>query len=105
MLLPKITGTMIRAGRVFGHLSQNQLAARAGIHRDCLRTSESSSDAVPRAQYRTLCRLIDALEDAGVRFSDGGVHLRRTVAFSDDRPPAMKTVISKEAAAWARARP
>jgi hypothetical protein len=45
------------------------------------------------------CALIDALEDAGVRFSDGGVHLQRTVAFSDDRPPAMKTVISREAAA------
>jgi DNA-binding transcriptional regulator YiaG len=37
MLIPKITGTMIRAGRVFAHLSQDQLAARAGIHRDCLR--------------------------------------------------------------------
>ncbi|MGH8527506.1 MAG: hypothetical protein ACREXY_25840, partial [Gammaproteobacteria bacterium] len=36
--------------------------ARAGIHRDCLRTWEGSSDAVPRAQYRTLCRLIHALE-------------------------------------------
>jgi hypothetical protein len=52
MLLPKITGTMIRAGRVFAHLSQDQLAARAGIHRDCLRTWEGSSDAMPRAQYR-----------------------------------------------------
>jgi hypothetical protein len=93
MLLPKMTGTMIRARR------QDQLAARAGIHRDCLRAWEGSSDAVPRAQYRTLRRLIDALEDAGVRFSDGGVHLQRTVAFSDDRPPAMKTVISREAAA------
>ena len=92
MLLPKITGTMIRAGRDFAHL-------RAGIQRDCLRTWEGSSDAVPRAQYRTLCRLLEALEDAGVRFSDGGVHLQRTVAFSDDRPPAMKTVISREAAA------
>jgi hypothetical protein len=27
MLLPKITGTMIRAGRVFVHLSQDPLAA------------------------------------------------------------------------------
>jgi len=26
--------------RVFAHLSQDQLAARAGIHRDCLRTWE-----------------------------------------------------------------
>ena len=82
MLIPKITGTMIRAGRVFTHLSQGQLAARAGIHRDCLRTWEGSSDAVPRAQYRTLCRLIDALEAEGVRFSDGGVHLHRPAPIS-----------------------
>ena len=26
MLIPKITGTMIRAGRVFAHLSQDELA-------------------------------------------------------------------------------
>jgi DNA-binding transcriptional regulator YiaG len=77
MLLPKITGTMIRAGRVFAHLSQDQLATRAGIHRDCLRTWEGSSDAVPRAQYRSLCRLIDALENEGVRFSDDGVSRQR----------------------------
>jgi hypothetical protein len=32
---------------------------------------------VPRAQYRTLCRLIDVLEAEGIRFSDGGVHLQR----------------------------
>jgi transcriptional regulator with XRE-family HTH domain len=77
MLIPKITGTMIRAGRVFAHLSQDQLAARAGIHRDCLRTWEGSSDSVPRAQYRTLCRLIDALEAQCVQFSDDGVRLQR----------------------------
>jgi hypothetical protein len=46
-----------------------------------------------------LCRAIEAPEAEGVRFSDGGVHLPRTVAFSDDWPPAMKTVISREAAA------
>jgi len=68
MLLPRITGTMLRAGRVFAHLSQDQLAARAGIHRDCLRTWESSSDAAPAAQYRTLCRVVDVLETEGVRF-------------------------------------
>ena len=75
MLIPKITGTMIRAGRVFAHLSQDQLAARAGIHRDCLRAWEGSSDSVLRAQYRTLCKAIEALESEGVRFSEDGVHL------------------------------
>jgi hypothetical protein len=82
MLLPRITGTMIRAGRVFAHLSQEQMAARAGIHRDCLRAWEGSSDAVPAAQYRTLCRLIDALEAEGVRFTDSGVHRLRPAPVS-----------------------
>jgi transcriptional regulator with XRE-family HTH domain len=90
MLIPKITGTMIRAGRIFTHLSQDQLAARAGIHRDCLRTWEGSSDSVPRAQYRTLCRLIDALESEGVRFSEDGVRLHR--------PASIGTVIHSEGA-------
>ena len=75
MTLPRVTGTMLRAGRVFTHLSQEQLADRAGIHRDCLRAWEGSSDA--RAQYRTLCKLIDVLEGEGVRFSENGVRLQR----------------------------
>ena len=90
MLIPKITGTMIRAGRVFAHLSQDQLAARAGIHRDCLRAWEGSSDSVLRAQYRTLCRAIEALESEGVRFSEDGVHLQR--------PAPMSTVLHSEGA-------
>jgi len=92
MLIPKITGTMIRAGRVFAHLSQDQLAARAGIHRDCLRAWEGSSDSVLRAQYRTLCKAIEALESEGVRFSEDGVHLQRPV-------PLGSTVIHSEARA------
>ena len=81
---------MIRAGRVFAHLSQDQLAARAGIHRDCLRAWEGSSDSVLRAQYRTLCRAIEALESEGVRFSEDGVHLQR--------PAPISTVLHSEGA-------
>jgi hypothetical protein len=44
----------------------------AGIHRDALRTWEGSSDAVPGAQYRTLCKLIDVLQREGVRFAENG---------------------------------
>jgi hypothetical protein len=47
MLIPKITGTMIRAGRSFAHLSQDQLADRAGTHRRLSCTLEGSSDSVP----------------------------------------------------------
>jgi hypothetical protein len=99
MSLPKLTGNLFRAGRVLAGLTRDDLANPAGLSRDVLRTWEVSSDTIVPAQYQMLCRAIEALEDAGVRFSDGGVHLQRTVAFSDDRPPAMKTVISREAAA------
>jgi len=68
---------MLRAGRVFAHLSQDQLAARAGIHRDCLRTWEGSSDAAPAAQYRTLLRVVDVLQSEGVRFREDGIHVDR----------------------------
>jgi hypothetical protein len=30
---------------------------------------------MPRAQYRTLCRAIEALEREGVRFAEDGVYL------------------------------
>jgi hypothetical protein len=80
--MEKITGTKIRTGRLSAHLSQDQLATRAGIHRDCLRAWEGSSDSMPRAQYRTLSCVIDVLEAEGVRFSDGGVHLQRPAPMS-----------------------
>ena len=83
--MEKITGTKIRTGRLSAHLSQDQLATRAGIHRDCLRAWEGSSDAMPKAQYRTLYCVIGVL-----RFSDGGVHLQR--------PAPISTVLHSEGA-------
>jgi hypothetical protein len=73
MLVPKITGKMLRAGRVFADLTQGEVATRAGIHRDCFRDWEGSSDAAPRCQYRNLCSVVDVLESEGVRFSENGV--------------------------------
>jgi transcriptional regulator with XRE-family HTH domain len=69
----KVTGKMIRAGRVFADITQEELAVRAGIHRDVVRGWEGSSDAAPKCQYRTLSRVISALEAEGVRFSENGV--------------------------------
>ena len=91
--MTRITGTKIRAARVAAHLSQEQLADRAGIHRDCLRGWEGSSDAVPGAQYRMLCRVTDALESAGVVITDGGISLQRSAT------PAMSTIVTSEAVA------
>jgi DNA-binding XRE family transcriptional regulator len=71
--LPKLTGYLFRAGRALAGLTRDDLANRAGLSRDVLRTWEVSSDSIVPAQYQMLCRAIEALEDAGVRFSDGGV--------------------------------
>jgi transcriptional regulator with XRE-family HTH domain len=53
---------MIRAGRVFARLSQDQLADRAGIHRDSLRAWEGSSDSVPRADSKSRLSICESDE-------------------------------------------
>ena len=93
MLVPKITGKMLRAGRVFAAMTQEDLAARAGINRDCLRGWEGSSDSTIPCQYRTLCSAIEVLEAEGVRFSENGV------SRIEPRPAPFATVIHSGAAA------
>jgi len=91
-VIPKLTGNLFRAGRALAGLTRDDLASRAGLSRDVLRTWEISSESIVPAQYQMLCRAIGVLEDAGVRFSDGGVHLQRSTA-------PMNTVIHSEGAA------
>src|SRR5262245_50233690 len=71
----RITGNLFHAARALAGMTRNDLAARARLSRDVLYSWETSSDAIVPAQYRQLCRAIDALEDAGVRFADDGVFL------------------------------
>ena len=91
-MIPKLTGNLFRAGRALAGLTRDDLANRAGLSRDVLRSWEISSASIVPAQYQMLCRAIDALEDAGVRFMDGGVHLQRP-------QPIAGTVVHSEAAA------
>jgi transcriptional regulator with XRE-family HTH domain len=77
MSLPKLTGNLFRAGRALAGLTRDDLANRAGLSRDVLRSWEVSSESIVPAQYQMLCRAIDALEAEGIRFTDGGVHLQR----------------------------
>src|SRR5262245_62489153 len=91
MSLPKLTGNLFRAGRALAGLTRDDLANRAGLSRDVLRSWEVSSESIVPAQYQMLCRAIDALEDAGVRFSDSGVYLQR--------PAPISSVIRSEGAA------
>jgi ribosome-binding protein aMBF1 (putative translation factor) len=78
MLLVRITGAQIRAGRALAGLTIEDLAARAQLHRQSVRKWEGSSNAVPDAMVAHLSRAVDVLEAEGIRFTDGGVHLQRT---------------------------
>jgi transcriptional regulator with XRE-family HTH domain len=84
-MIPKLTGSLFRAGRALAGLTRDDLANRSGLSRDVLRTWEISSESIVPAQYQMLCRAIDALEDAGVRFSDSGVHLQRPAQIAGTR--------------------
>ena len=87
-LLVRITGAQIRAGRALAGLTRDDLANRAGMSRDVLRDWEVSSAAIVPAQYKVLCRAIEALEAEGVRFDADGVRLQR--------PAPVSTVFSSE---------
>jgi hypothetical protein len=91
-MIPKLTGNLFRAGRALAGLTRDELANRAWLSRDVLRSWEVSSESIVPAQYQMLCRAIDALEAEGVRFSDSGVRLQRPA-------PVVHTVIHSEAAA------
>jgi transcriptional regulator with XRE-family HTH domain len=91
MLLVRITGNQLRAGRALAGLTIEDLAGRAQLHRQSVRKWEGSSNATPSAMTDHLCRAIDVLEAEGVRFTDGGVHLQR--------PVPTETVIHSEGAA------
>jgi transcriptional regulator with XRE-family HTH domain len=91
-MIPKLTGNLFRAGRALAGLTRDDLASRARLSADVLRTWEISSDGIVPAQYQMLCRAIDALEHEGVRFLNGGVQLQRPA-------PIGSTVLHSEGAA------
>jgi transcriptional regulator with XRE-family HTH domain len=69
------------------------LAERAGLSYHTIRAWERSSNSVPEATYSHLCRAVEVLEAAGVRFTtDNGVCLQRPAPMGD-------TVIHSEAVA------
>jgi transcriptional regulator with XRE-family HTH domain len=85
MIPTKLTGNLFRAGRALAGLTRDDLADRAGLSRDVLRTWEVSSNSVIPAQFQLLGRALDVLEAEGVRFSDNGVREPRKIAFAADR--------------------
>ena len=99
MSIPKLTGNFFRAGRDLAGLTRDELAKRAGLSRDVLRSWEVSSDSIDPAQYQMLCRALDVLEAEGVRFSDGGVHLQRSTVLPSDERPGRPAVLNNGAVA------
>jgi transcriptional regulator with XRE-family HTH domain len=94
MLLIRITGSQLRAGRALAGLTLAEVAQRAGVCRHSLTKWEHSSNAVPEATVNHLSRCLDVLEAEGVRFgADGGVFPQRPV------PVATATVLPSEAIA------
>ena len=73
--LPKLTGNLLRAGHALAGFTRDDLADRAGLSRDVLRSWEVSSAAIVPAQYQMHCRAIEALEGEGARFSGDGVSI------------------------------
>jgi len=82
-MIPKLTGNLFRAGRALAGLTRDDLANRAGLSRDVLRSWEISSESIVPAQYQMLCRAIEALESEGVRFSEAGVYFTSTPVVCD----------------------
>jgi len=65
MTVVEITGGMLRAARSLAGLSQQELAARAGLCRHSIRNWENSSHAIPGAMYTHLCPAVDVRESQG----------------------------------------
>jgi transcriptional regulator with XRE-family HTH domain len=79
MTLIRLSGSQLHAARVLAGLSLDDLAERARLCRHSIRKWETSSHAIPGAMYPHLCRLIDALENEGVRFSGDGLPAARLI--------------------------
>jgi transcriptional regulator with XRE-family HTH domain len=97
MLLIRITGCQLRAGRALAGLTLEDLANRAGLCRHSIRKWEGSSNASPEATLTHLTRCLDVLEGEGVGFgADGGVFpLRKAPA------PAVAATVLHSAASEA----
>jgi transcriptional regulator with XRE-family HTH domain len=92
MLTIRVSGTSLKKARTALGWSLQELAARSGVNWLTIKKYESAGEYLPPATVGTLNRLVDALEDAGVRFDVDGV-------FLDKPEPTVKTTISREGAA------
>jgi transcriptional regulator with XRE-family HTH domain len=66
------TGDQIAAARVLAHLSQGELADRAGIHRNTVSMMEKRGAHLLVSGFDTVHKLMQVFQDAGVIFIDDG---------------------------------
>jgi predicted transcriptional regulator len=91
MLTIRVTGASLKTARQRLGWSLQQAAARSAVNWLTIKKYEAAGDYLPPASVGALNRLVEALEDAGVRFDADGAHL--------DRAATMKAQIANEAAA------
>jgi transcriptional regulator with XRE-family HTH domain len=92
MLTIRVSGTRLKTARSLLGWSLQEAAARSAVNWLTIKKYEGAGEYLPPATVGTLNRLVDALEDAGVRFDADGVHLDRTV-------PATKSTVLNDGAA------
>jgi len=83
MLTIRITGDNLQAARRLLGWSLQETATRSGVNWLTLRKYESAGDYHPPATVGALNRVVDALEDAGIRFDANGAHLDRAVSIKE----------------------
>jgi transcriptional regulator with XRE-family HTH domain len=77
MLTIRVSGTCLKTARILLGWSLQEAAGRSGVNWLTIKKYESAGDYHPPASVGALNRLVDALEDAGVRFDADGPHLER----------------------------
>jgi transcriptional regulator with XRE-family HTH domain len=92
MLTIRVSGTCLKTARSLLGWSLQETAGRSGVNWLTIKKYEGAGDYLPPASVGALNRLVDAFEDAGVRFDVDGAHL--------DRPtPTMKPAVLNDGAA------
>jgi transcriptional regulator with XRE-family HTH domain len=99
MTVIRVTGSQLHAARVLVGLSREDLAGRASLCRHSIRKWETSSHAIPGAMYSHLCRVVDALEGEGARFSGDRVYLERRLPSDSRAAPTMRALGENDGAA------
>jgi hypothetical protein len=93
MLAIRITGANLKTARQRLGWSLQEAAARSSVNWLTIKRYEGAGEYLPGGTVGALNRLVDALEDAGIRFDADGAHLDRAVSATK------RTVLNDGAAA------